>query len=107
MPALTGANLAVDYCRMYTFLADVSYTTGAVTLSVIYGNDFSKHSPMHPSFNINYGDGSKAIVGYLYVKNESSGAFVPNTTNLDAAGLTVSLDDAFGYHQQIPTPPVA
>jgi hypothetical protein len=104
MPALTGANLAINSCRMYTFFADVSYTTGAVTLSVLAGNDFSKSRPMHPSIDINYGDGQSAIVGYVYIKNESAGAFVPGTTNLDVAGLTVSFNDAFGYHQQIPTP---
>lgn len=106
MPALAGGNLAFDNgtvppttlsCRMYTFLADVNTATGAVTLSTINGADFPKNRPVRPSTDINYGDGTKAIVGFLYVKNESSAVFIPGTTNIDASGITHSFGDAFGY----------
>lgn len=101
LPVLNGGNLAFDNgtvpvttlsCRMYTFLASVNATTGATTLSVVHGNDFPKHRPMIPSIDINYGDGITAIVGYLYVKNESSAVFIPGTTHLDASGITAKFD---------------
>ena len=84
-------------CRMYTFLASVNVLTGAVTLSVVAGNDFPKHRPVNVTTDVNLGDGTRAIVGYLYVKNESSAVFTPNTTHLDASGITSSIGDAFGY----------
>lgn len=103
MAALAGGNLAfdngtvpvtTDSCRVYTFLASVSPLTGAVTLSTINGPDFPKHRPMHPSTDVNFGDGTKAIIGYLYVKNESAAVFIPNTTDLDASGITASFSTA-------------
>lgn len=84
-------------CRMYTFLVAVNATTGATTLSVVCGNDFTKYQAVNVLNNVNLGDGTKAIVGYIYVKNETSSAFVPGTTDLDAAGLTVTYGDGFGY----------
>ena len=85
-------------CRMYTFLCDVNALTGATTLSVVCGYDFPKHRPVNVTTDINLGNGSKAVVGYLYVKNETSAVFIPNSTVLDVGGgLTVSYGDAFGY----------
>lgn len=104
-PVLDGGNLAFDNgtvpattnsCRMYTFFCDVNKTTGATTLSVAFGADFPKHRPATVS-DVNLGDGTKAIVGYLYVKNESSAVFIPGTTHLDATGITSAFNDAFGY----------
>lgn len=104
----TAGNLAFDNgtvppttnsCRMYTFLCAVNKTTGATTLSVVCGNDFPKIRPVNITTDINLGDGTKAIVGYLYVKNETSSAFVPGTTALDTASLTTTYGDAFGYMQ--------
>lgn len=116
MPALTtalradGVSLAGDLafndgtvdpktlcCRMYTFLASVNTTTGAVTLSVVAGPDFIKGRPVNVTTDVNLGDGKKAIVGYMYVKNESSAVFTPGTTLLSASGITTSLGDALGY----------
>lgn len=105
MPVLTGGNLAFDNgtvdpttkcCRCYTFFASVSATTGAVTYSVLYGGDFTKNRPMYET-DVNLGDGSLAIVGFLYVKNEGATAFIPNSTNLDASGVTAHFSDAYGY----------
>lgn len=85
-------------CRMYTFLCDVSTVTGALTFSVVCGYDFPKNRPVNVKTDINLGDGSKAIVGYIYVKNETTAVFQPGTTDLDAgSGLTVTYGDAFGY----------
>lgn len=84
-------------CRMYTFLCKVSPTTGATTLSVVCGYDFPKIRPANVITDVNLGDGSQAIVGYLYVKNETSSVFIPGTTALDTASITTQYGDAFGY----------
>lgn len=84
-------------CRMYTFLVAVNKTTGATTLSVVCGFDFPKNRPANVLTDVNLGDGTRAIIGYLYVKNETSSAFVPGTTDLDAAGITTTYGDGFGY----------
>ena len=104
-PALTGPNLAFDNgtvppttnsCRIYTFFASVDPLTAAVTLSVAYGNDFPKGRPAYIT-DFYLGDGTLAIVGYLYVKNESSAVFIPGTTLLNASGITASASDQFGF----------
>lgn len=84
-------------CRMYTFLAQVNTTTGAVTLSVVAGNDFPKNRPVNVTTDVNLGDGTRAVVGYLYVKNESAAVFIPGTTPLDTALITTSYGDGFGF----------
>ena len=105
-PALTGPHLAFDNgtvpeptnsCRCYTFFATVSPTApGTVTITVGYGQDFPKTRPAYAS-DFYLGDGTKAIIGYLYVKNESSAAFVPGTTALNTSGITATPSDQFGY----------
>lgn len=42
-------------------------------------------------------DAGNALVGYLVIKNTSGSNFVANTTALDAAGITVTYVDAYGY----------
>lgn len=102
----TVGNLAFDNgtvppttpsCQMYTFLCAVNPTTGATTLSVVAGNAFPKDRPVNVLTDVNLGDGSKAVVGFLYVKNETAAVFIPGTTDLDVSGLTTSYSDAFGY----------
>lgn len=106
LKGLNPGNLAFDdgtvpattlSCRMYTFLVAVNATTGATTLSVVCGNDFPKNRPVNVLTDVNLGDGTRAIVGYLYVKNESSAVFIPGTTDLDASGITTTYGDGFGY----------
>lgn len=84
-------------CRMYTFLVAVNATTGATTLSVVCGFDFPKIRPVNVTTDVNLGDGTKAIIGYLYVKNETSAVFIPGTTALDTASITTTYGDQFGY----------
>jgi hypothetical protein len=85
-------------CRMYTLYATMNQATGAITLQWLAGFDFTKYQPVNIYSNIHFGDGTGAIVGYVYVKNETGSVFTPNTTDLDAGGgLTVSYADAFGY----------
>lgn len=104
-PALIGPNLAFDNgtvdpetnsCRVYTFFAEIDPVTFAVTLSVGYGKDFPKHRNSRAS-DFFLGDGSKAIVGYLYVKNESAAVFIPGTTLLNVSGITATPSDQFGF----------
>jgi hypothetical protein len=107
--ALTGPNLAFDdgtvpattgSCRFYTILATVSTTTGGITFSVVYGDDFTKHAPATENY-LNFGplglNSAPTIVGFVYVKNESTAVFIPGTTHLDAAGITARFIDAFGF----------
>lgn len=89
--AATG-NLAVNDARIYTFLVDFDEVTAVFTYSVVCGDDFlASRAPTVDDFNFgnpeNY-DEKKVIVGYLWVQNGSAAVFIPNTTNLDAAGIT-------------------
>jgi hypothetical protein len=84
-------------CRMYTFLVSVNPLTAATTKTVVCGYDFTKHGPANVLRDVNLGDGSKAIIGFLYVKNETGADFQPGTTALDVGSLTASYGDAFGY----------
>lgn len=107
-PTLTGANLAFDNgtvpktvnsCRIYTFFAQIvngNTDSPSVVLSVAQGADFPKHRNAKTT-DFNLGNGSLAIVGFLYVKNESNAIFIPGTTALNASGITASPSDAFGF----------
>lgn len=103
MAALTGGNLAFDNgsqpqstlsCRVYTFLVDG--TSGTNVFSVIAGTDFPKHRNQYET-DVALGDGTKTIIGFLSIKNESSAVFIPGTTNLDATGITAIFSNAYGY----------
>lgn len=109
-PALIGPNLAFDNgsqpdttksCRCYTFFAEINPITFAITITVGYGKDFPKGRNAQPG-DFFLGDGSKAIVGYLYVKNESSAVFIPGTTLLNVSGITATPSDQFGYQIAFP-----
>lgn len=105
-PALTGPNLAFDNgtvpdttasCRVYTFFASVSpVSPGTVTITVAHGTDFPKDRPTYIT-DFYLGDGTLAIIGYLYVKNESSAVFIPGTTLLNVSGITATPSDQFGF----------
>jgi hypothetical protein len=98
---VASTNLADDLCRIYTVLASVAVATGAVTLVLRHGPDFTKSAPSHTSEAYknagNAGDEDKALVGYIYVKNETGSDWVPGTTALDLTGVTARYSDAFGY----------
>ena len=108
-PVLGGGNLAFDNgtvpattksCRIYTFLGKVSSVDGSVTLSVINGADFTKQRPAWESdsnLDTVKNNATETIIGFLYVKNESSAVFIPGTTNLDASGITAIFTDAYGF----------
>lgn len=98
-----SSNLADDYCRWYTLLGDVSKTTGAVTFSLVHGEDFA-YSAVPPRLEyINHGnsaDHDKVEVGYVLVVNRTGADFVPGTTALDDAtedNITCTYIDAYGF----------
>ena len=103
-PALTTSDAGVTpiadgYSRVYTLLGVASESTGAITLSWVNSDDIDTHrGPLNES-DINYGDGTKAIIGSVYIKWEpnTGASFTPGTTLLDAAGATTSYGDAYGY----------
>jgi len=104
-PALTAAEdkdgdtpgeLAIDYERAYTLLASVNVSTGAVTFSLAASEDFAEGHVWNVN-DINWGnsvdnDSHKAVVGFIIIANTTN-AFVPGTTALDAAGVTVRYFD--------------
>ncbi len=104
-PALTAAvlsdgttpgDLAIDKVRVYTLLASVNKTTGAVTFSLACSADYDE-GHVWKQDEINWGnsvnnDGHKAVVGFIEITNTTN-AFVPGTTALDATGVTVRYFD--------------
>lgn len=104
-PALTAAKnklgvvpttLAVDYQRIYTLLAAVNPTTGAVTFSLAVGEDFPEATvPTMAHVNLGNGaddDSHKAVVGFVVI-NTTTNVFTPGSTALDASGVTVRYFD--------------
>lgn len=92
----TPGDLAIDYMRIYTLLASVNKTTGAVTMSLAASEDFDETHVVRME-DINFGnsvddDSHKAVVGFVEIRNTTN-AFVPGTTALDAAGVTVRYFD--------------
>ena len=114
LPTLNGAdqvagNLAFDdgtvdastnSCRMYTIVATSAETeAGTVTLLAKAGEDFPKHRQVLAGDICRVTKNNSVEVGYVYVKNETSAAFVPGTTHLDAgAGLTVTYKDNYAQN---------
>lgn len=92
----TPTTLAIDYNRVYTLLADVNATTGVVTFSLVVGADFSEARRVTMA-DVNFGnsqndDSHKAVVGFVLIKNTTN-AFTPGSTALDATGVTVEYFD--------------
>ena len=97
--AATAGNLAFDdgtvdastnSCRIYAIVATSAQTeAGTVTLSAIAGEDFPKHRQAKASDFPVPADPNSAILGWIYLKNETSAVFVPGTTHLNGvSGLT-------------------
>jgi hypothetical protein len=100
---VASSNLADDYCRWYTLLADISKTTGGATFTLVHGSDFA-YSAVPPRLEYinqgNSGDEDKVIVGYVLVVNRTGANFVPGTTALDDStedNITCTYIDAFGF----------
>ena len=94
----TVGDLAEAMSRMYTYLATVNPITAANTITVVVGEDFTHARPVDVTKDVNLGDGTASVIGFLYVKNETGSPFVPNTTHLTGvSGLTAIPGDAFGF----------
>lgn len=92
----TPTTLAIDYCRVYTLLASINATTGAVTFSLAVGADFTEARATKMS-DVNFGnaadnDSHKAVVGFIEIRNTTN-VFTPGTTALDATGVTTRYFD--------------
>jgi multisubunit Na+/H+ antiporter MnhE subunit len=92
----TPTTLAIDYQRIYTLLAAVNATTGALTYSLAVGEDFIEGRAPTMA-DINFGnaadnDSHKAVVGFIIINNTTN-AFTPGTTALDASGVTTRYFD--------------
>jgi hypothetical protein len=92
----TPGDLAIDYLRIYTLLANVSSSDGTVTFTLAASEDFDEDHVITMD-DINFGnaadnDSHKAVVGFIVIKNTTN-AFVPGTTALDASGVTVRYFD--------------
>ena len=96
-----STNLADDKVRVYTLFAAVSPTDGAITLSWRHSADFGLTDVIQFCEDVNLGNKDddmkyKARVGFVIIKNETGSAFVPGTTALDTANLTVTYISALG-----------
>ena len=92
----TPGNLAIDYERAYTLLATVNTSTGVVTLTLAASEDFAEGHIWNTQ-DLNWGnsvdnDSHKAVVGFIIIANTTN-LFIPGTTALDAAGVTVRYFD--------------
>ena len=107
--AVTAGDLAFDdgtvavttnSCRMYTIIAESAETeAGTVTLSAIAGEDFPKHRQVQSSDVARATKSNQVEIGYVYIKNESTAAFVPGTTALTGvSGLTVTYKDNYAQN---------
>jgi len=93
VPVTTGS------CRFYTLCADMAQTeAGTVSLYWLAGSDFPKHRQAS-SMDIPHTPLSTSVeVGYVYIKNETAAVFVPGTTALDTANLTVNYSNNYAVY---------
>ena len=94
-PVIT--NIPAKHARYFTLLTTIDPTTSVQTLSWVHGPDFSELTDIGRTQYINPGDSHKAIVGYVGIINGSAADFIPGTTALDAGGIAVIYQDAFGF----------
>ena len=95
-------DLAISYSRIFTLLATVNATTGAITFSWVHGSDFLTARGARKTSDINFGnpenqDELKAVVGFVLIDNASVGVYVPGTTLLNVAAVNQQYIDAFGF----------
>jgi len=92
----TPGNLAIDYERAYTLLAAVNTSTGVATFTLAASEDFAEGHIWNTQ-DLNWGnsvdnDSHKSVVGFIIIANTTN-LFIPGTTALDAAGVTVRYFD--------------
>ena len=94
--AETPGDLAIDYERAYTLLAEVDSSDGTLTFTLVSSQDFAEGHIWNTQ-DLNWGnavddDSHKAVVGFIIIANTTN-AFIPGTTALDAAGVSVRYFD--------------
>lgn len=96
---VASTNLPHRFYRIYTLLAAVNPTTGAITYSWVHSDDIDYSTKGQTKWvnKGNAGDKDKAIIGFALVFNNSGSDFVPGTTALDADGITLQCIDHFGF----------
>lgn len=88
--------VTTNSCRLYTLCADSAQTeAGTVSLYWLAGQDFPKHRQAQDSDIARTPLSTSVEVGYVFVKNETSSVFTPNTTALDTGSLTVIYRDNY------------
>lgn len=71
------------------------YTDILGTISIGKGKEYTKSSH-YTTDKINHASNDhKAILGYIYIKNETGSVFTGGTTALDAASVTAAYVDAY------------
>lgn len=83
-PALAGGNLATAYTRVCMLQLDI--TTG--TDSWKYSSDIANDALKVSDFPIL--DDDNVLIGFVIIRNATGSNFVPATTALDTASLTVT-----------------
>ena len=85
-------------CRIYAIVATSAEDgAGTVTLSAIAGEDFPKNRNAVSSDFPEITKSNQVILGWVYLKNETSAVFTPGTTSLNGvSGMTYSFTSNFG-----------
>ena len=95
---IAAGNIAAKGTRVYTLIGAISRTTSAITLRWVAGVD-SDVFTLGKISDINPGtlERNEFYVGYCVVLNGAVTAWVPGTTDLDAASVETFIIDAFGF----------
>ncbi len=85
-------------CRVYSLIATVpeASVTATPTFSWLAGEDFTLNRQMQASDIPQPNQSNQVVVGYVFIKNASTAAFVPGTTALTGvSGLSVLYFDNY------------
>jgi hypothetical protein len=99
--AAIAGSLAPTYSRIYTLVATLPLTssTAAPTFSWLAGTDFLTTTDLpNLAYAANPNQSNQVVVGYVVVANGTASAFVPGTTALDTASLTVTYINGLGFN---------
>jgi hypothetical protein len=82
-------DVSTNSCRIYAVVATVAQTeAGTVALSVIAGEDFPKHRQAQANDFPIPNDPNSTVLGWLYIKNETTANIVPGTMLLSTVSNT-------------------
>lgn len=104
--AAVAGNLAFDQgstesgklsCRVYGLIATIpeGQTSPTITYSWLAGADFSRFRNLSTGDFPRPSQRNQCVIGWVYVVNATAAAFVPGTTALDTASLTVAYLDNY------------